>query len=142
MSDTEKLCAFCDPNETAWRTIHAGKLFISFVSNPRFREGQCLVVPRRHIVSVGELTPEEGAALMAELGRLSLLLDRGFGTGIMQKYQPQQAENGIKVSHLHCHVFPRFEHESGLFPVPEPNNFDGFETAPREEIAALARSLA
>ncbi len=63
---------------------------------------------------------------MLEIGRLSTLLDTGYGSGVMQKYQPLQAENGIKVSHLHFHVFPRFEDESGLFPTPLPNSFSGF----------------
>jgi len=78
---------------------------------------------------------------MAELGRLSAKLDNGFGTGIMQKYQPLQAENGIKVSHLHFHVFPRTEHEAGLFPVPEPNSFDGFTRPSEAEVTALTESL-
>ncbi len=79
---------------------------------------------------------------MAELGRLSLKLDNGFGAGMMQKFQPTQGENGIKVNHLHFHIFPRLEEESGLFPVPEPNDFqDGFSFAPDKTIGDLANKL-
>lgn len=98
-------------------------------------------MPNRHIVSAGELSPEEGAAIMGELGRLSLKLDDGFGTGIMQKYQPLQAENGIKVSHLHFHIFPRVEDEPGLFPVPQPNTFDGFTIPSDDEVLAIVDAL-
>ncbi len=116
-------------------------LFLTIVSDPSFRRGYCLVVPRRHVTTPGELTPDEAGTIMLELGRLSAALDEGYGTGIMQKYQPLQTENGIKVSHLHFHVFPRLEHESGLFPTPEPNDFSGFSPTPRSEIARLIELL-
>lgn len=74
---------------------------------------------------------------MGEIGRLSSLVDKGFGTGVMQKYQPTQAENGIKVNHLHFHVFPRVENETGLFPVPIPNDFSGFTPPSRQQIKEL-----
>lgn len=135
-------CAFCDEQEIGWRTIRKTDHARSFVSNPRFREGQVLVVPNRHIITPAELENDEAAEIMMEIGRLGVLLDNGYGTGTMQKYQPLQAENGIKVSHLHFHVFPRLENEAGLFPVPDPNTFDGFELAGREEITQLAESLA
>lgn len=134
-------CAFCDPEHLAWRTIRTGELCMSIVSGPWFRPGHCLVIPKRHIVKSSELEPSEAAEIMMELGRLSLRLDEGYGTGIMQKYQPKQAENGIKVNHLHFHVFPRHEVETGLFPVPEPNSFDGFYTPTEEEVVKLAESL-
>jgi diadenosine tetraphosphate (Ap4A) HIT family hydrolase len=134
-------CVFCDRESMQWRTIRSEHLFTSFVSRPWFRKGQILVVPNRHVVKPGELSPEEAMAIMVELGRLSLKLDTGFGTGIMQKYQPSQEENGIKVNHLHFHVFPRIEDEPGLFPVPEPNSFDGFSVPSEDEVMAVAEAL-
>jgi len=136
-----KDCPFCDEKEIGWRTIRQAEGSRSFVSNPRFREGQILVIPNRHLTTLAELDSTESTEIMREVGRLGLLLDKGFGTGVMQKYQPLQTENGIKVNHLHFHVFPRLEEEVGLFPVPEPNSFDGFELADRAEIAQLAESL-
>lgn len=134
-------CVFCALPSSGRQLIRTSELFTSFVSVPWFRPGQCLVIPNRHVEAPGDLTTEEGAAIMAELGRLSAKLDKGFGTGIIQKYQPLQAENGIKVSHLHFHVFPRVEHEAGLFPVPEPNSFDGFTKPSEAEVIALTESL-
>lgn len=134
-------CAFCNPDELSWRTINEDDLMVSFVSNPRFRKGQCLVIPKRHVEQVAELSVEEAGAIMLELGRLESKLDHGYGSGILQKFQPTQPENGIKVNHLHFHVFPRYEAEAGLYPVPEPNSFDGFTEAPRQEITELAESL-
>lgn len=136
-----EMCDFCDPDELDWRTIRQDEHMRSIVSNPNFREGQSLVIPNRHIFRVDELEDSESTSIIRELGRLGVLLDHGYGSGIMQKYQPLQAENGIIVSHLHFHIFPRFEDEVGLFPVPEPNNFDGFTRQKPEEILRIVEKL-
>jgi diadenosine tetraphosphate (Ap4A) HIT family hydrolase len=139
-----ELCPFCHRSELRWRTIRDDTLFASAVSEPWFRPGHCLVVPVRHITTVAGLNDSEMVAIMTELGRLSSLLDEGYGAGVMQKYQPGQVENGIKVSHLHWHVFPRQERdeqESVLFPVPRPNNFGGFLTPPEAEVLDWVQRL-
>lgn len=141
MSEVINDCAFCDTEALAWRTIRGEDLYFSIVSKPWFRSGQCLVIPRRHIETPTELNTDEGAGIMQELGRLSARLDKGFGTGIMQKYQPLQPEDGGKVSHTHFHVFPRQKQETSLFPVPDPNNFDGFYQPTDEEVKALVEDL-
>lgn len=139
--NTSPDCAWCDEKDLQWRTIRTTKLSRSFVSTPWFRDGQCLVVPIRHITSVHELTAEESADIMMELGRLGQLLDNGFGTGIMQKFMPLQGQNGIKMNHLHFHVFPRQEREDGLFPTPYPNDFSAFYQPDRSQVLKLVQLL-
>ncbi len=136
-----EVCAFCDHQSLEERTIANGRHILSIVSRPRFRPGHSLVIPRRHIETLAELNEQESLEMMKEIGRLSLLLDRGFGSGVMQKYQPRQLENGIKVNHLHVHVFPRYSEEDVLFPVPVPNSFEGFHQPTAEEIAHTQASL-
>lgn len=140
MINTES-CVFCDKQSLEWRTIRTEELFTSFVSRPWFRQGHSLVIPNRHVINPAELSPQESAAIMGEIGRLLVKLDKGFGTGMMQKHQPLQAENGIKVNHLHFHVFPRIKDEPDLFPVPSPNTFDGFIVPSEEEVIATAEAL-
>jgi len=134
-------CPFCDTQNLASRLIRANQWCISLVSSPWFRPHHCLVIPRRHITRVAELEGSEAQAIMIELGHLAQQLDVGFGSGIMQKYQPLQAENGIKVHHLHFHVFPRHGQESGLFPTPMPNSFAGFATPTDTEAQRLIAYL-
>lgn len=136
-----KECVFCEPSDMEKRVIRYRRYFFSVVSNPWFRAGHSLVIPERHITTIAELHPDESAAIMAEIGRLSLLLDDGHGTGLMQKYQPLQTQNGIKVNHLHFHVFPRQKDEEHLFPVPEPNSFKGFNTPSDADIEAYVQKL-
>jgi diadenosine tetraphosphate (Ap4A) HIT family hydrolase len=134
-------CDWCAENDLEWRTTKQTKYIRSFVSKPWFRDGHCLVIPMRHISEVGELSGEEAVEIMAELGRLGRLLDKGYGTGIMQKYMPLQKENGVKMNHLHFHVFPREEEEEGLFPTPYPNEFKSFYQPDKDEVNELIKSL-
>lgn len=131
-----KGCAFC-VKEFSARVLYENELISSFISRPWFRNEHCLVIPNRHITTIKDLTPHEGQDIMREIGRLSGLLDSGFGTGVMQKYQPLQTENGIKVNHLHFHVFPRLEKEPSLFPVPQPNDFTGFSLPTDKQIESI-----
>ena len=127
-------CDWCNKVDLEWRVIHDRKLCVSFVSKPWFRKGHCLVIPKKHAIQVSELTDQENQEVMDEIGALSNALDNGFGTGVIQKYMPLQSENGVKMDHLHFHVFPRFENEELLFPVPVPNSFAGFYFPTDEEI--------
>jgi len=137
----EQACNWCQNIDLEWRTLQKTSLLRSFVSKPWFRDGHCLVTPIRHISSVEELEVDEATAVMLELGRLTKLLDKGYGTGIMQKYMPLQAENGVKVDHLHFHVFPRQKEEQGLFPTPYPNSFNAFYQPDKQEVVELIQRL-
>jgi ATP adenylyltransferase len=134
-------CVFCEPSDLEERIIRRGRHCLSIVSNPWFRAGHSLVIPERHIATIAELRPDESVAIMAEIGRISLILDDGFGTGLMQKYQPLQSENGIKVNHLHFHIFPRQKDEENLFPAPEPNSFRGFSAPSSADIQEYVQKL-
>lgn len=83
------------------------------------------------------MNPDEMVAVFTEIGRLSLKLNLGFGKGLLQKDQPLQLENGIKMNHLHFHIAPRFETDVGLFPVPDPNSFESFVVPTDAEIAEV-----
>ena len=64
--------------------------------------GTCAVFFRRHAVELHDLTPEEGAAYMRDLQRLSRALAAATGA-VKLNYEI----HGNTVPHLHTHVFPR-----------------------------------
>ncbi|MBU5612939.1 HIT family protein [Geomonas azotofigens] len=70
--------------------------------------GHTLVVPKRHVASFFETTPEEQAALFYLVGRVrELLLERhapdGFNIGVNDGVAAGQT-----VPHLHVHLIPRY----------------------------------
>ena len=128
MSEKREKCAFCQPSEKLNDSIvNRGEGFISFFSNPRFRRNHLLVVPEYHYEAPHEMDARLLGRIAYEAASIANVIDFGYGTVITQKTQPLQAENGIKMDHVHFHVWPRTKQDekSGIV-IPAPKSFDDF----------------
>ena len=103
---TPKSCPFCarDPADIILANGYSMAIYDGFPVSP----GHCLIVPKRHIASLFEATPEERAALFDMLSEMrGLLLEEydpdGFNIGINDG-----ATAGQTVMHLHIHLIPRY----------------------------------
>jgi diadenosine tetraphosphate (Ap4A) HIT family hydrolase len=103
---TSASCPFChlDPSSVICSNRHAVAVWDGFPVTP----GHSLIIPKRHIVSFFEATPEEQAALFEILGeiRSRLIAERrpdGFNIGVNDG-----AAAGQTVMHLHIHLIPRY----------------------------------
>jgi len=103
---TSASCPFChlDPSSVICSNRHAVAVWDGFPVTP----GHSLIIPKRHIVSFFEATPEEQAALFEILGeiRSRLIAERrpdGFNFGVNDG-----AAAGQTVMHLHIHLIPRY----------------------------------
>ena len=108
-----RVCAFCQlPPE---RIASGNELGLIVRDAYPVSPGHTLIIPRRHIGSFFELTPDERNALLALLDEAQASLHR--------RYQPQGYNIGINdgpaagqtVPHLHIHLIPRY---SGDLPDP------------------------
>jgi len=71
--------------------------------------GHTLVIPRRHVASFFDLTPEEVAACMALVKREKKRIDEEFnpdGYNIGVNVGPAA---GQSVFHVHIHIIPRYK---------------------------------
>lgn len=99
-------CPFCnlDASRIVLANPHAQAISDGFPISP----GHTLIIPKRHVASFFELTPEEQKAmldLLAEMRQL-LLAERnpdGFNIGINDG-----AAAGQTIMHLHIHLIPRY----------------------------------
>jgi diadenosine tetraphosphate (Ap4A) HIT family hydrolase len=82
-------------HDAHWRVVHA---------NGTALPGWLVLVPRRHVTSVAELTDEEAAALGTWQVRMSRAL--GAVTGCTKTYVVQFAE-AEGFAHVHFHLVPR-----------------------------------
>lgn len=131
-------CAFCSPEQLQERVIRLGELVVSFLSKPAYRPGQTLVIPRRHVKSIEELTDPEIVAVMREVGRVGKILNLSYGWESHQKVAPQQVGNGIAMEHMHYHVVPKHESDE-VFAVPE--SLEAFYIPTDKEIAYYVHKL-
>jgi diadenosine tetraphosphate (Ap4A) HIT family hydrolase len=103
---TSASCPFChlDPSSV----LCSNRLAVAVSDGFPVTPGHSLIIPKRHIVSFFDATPEEQAALFEILGemRLRLLTERqpdGFNFGVNDG-----AAAGQTVMHLHLHLIPRY----------------------------------
>jgi superfamily II DNA or RNA helicase/diadenosine tetraphosphate (Ap4A) HIT family hydrolase len=110
---TAATCPFCPP--PAERVFHTGELSFGQWDAYPVSPGHALLVPRRHVATWWDATPEEQRDLLA-----ALVIAR---EEILRRYRPDGfnvgmnlgAAAGQTVFHLHVHVIPRYAGD-----VPDP----------------------
>jgi diadenosine tetraphosphate (Ap4A) HIT family hydrolase len=110
-------CPFCDPPPESRVVLHEDELVVAFFDSYPVSVGHALIVPRRHVSSFFDATPEEQRALAAAVPHVQRVLH--------EKMAPKPdaynvgwndgAAAGQTVMHLHLHVIPRYEGD-----VPDP----------------------
>jgi superfamily II DNA or RNA helicase/diadenosine tetraphosphate (Ap4A) HIT family hydrolase len=110
---TQALCPFCPP--ASEHVFHAGELVLGLWDAFPVSSGHALLVPRRHVATWWDATPDEQQELLAALAVAR--------AEILKRYQPDGfnigmnlgAAAGQTVFHLHVHVIPRYPGD-----VPDP----------------------
>ena len=99
-------CPFCTLDQSAiiLGNDQALAIYDKFPVTP----GHCLIIPKRHIVSLFEATREEHAAMFDLLDQMRRILlaehePDGFNIGVNDG-----AAAGQTVMHLHIHLIPRY----------------------------------
>ena len=114
------------------------------VSSVRFGEdapvrGYCCLVFRRHAVELHDLSPDEAAAYMRDIQRVSRALK-----SVMVAVKMNYEIHGNTIPHLHTHFFPRYvgdPFEGGPIdlrtvrgPVYAPGEFDALKQQLRDAL--------
>jgi len=105
-------CIFCRPNRSI---LAETKLSLAFPDNFPVSKGHTLVIPKRHVVSLWEMTTEEYTDAFA--------LVRQVMDVLQEQFQPQGFNVGVNcghaagqsVFHAHIHLIPRYTGD-----VPNP----------------------
>ena len=100
-------CVFCRivTGIDAAEVIHADEFAVAFLDTHPLFHGHTLVVPRRHVVTLAELSPAEVGPLFERVRVISEQLPRALGcqgTFVANNNVVSQS-----VPHLHVHVVPR-----------------------------------
>lgn len=104
--DPNNPCLFCtDPQGVSLDNELAYSARDSYPASP----GHSVVIPKRHVASFFELTPEEVAACMALINEEKKLIDAEFkpdGYNIGVNVGPAA---GQSILHVHIHIIPRYK---------------------------------
>jgi histidine triad (HIT) family protein len=102
-------CPFCDIVSQGRVLLRETSLVVVILSNPRLMPGHTLVIPKRHVERMVELTSEERVEMLNTAIEMEerLLAAGAPGCDIRQHYRPFLPRGAIKVNHVHIHVQPR-----------------------------------
>lgn len=108
-----KECPFCKIWESngshSFKALVVGEYCVSVLDQYPVSEGHCLIIPKRHVGSIDELSDVELKDLYTVLHQTKILLTEtylpdGFNIGINEGEAAGQT-----VPHLHIHLIPRYE---------------------------------
>lgn len=102
-------CPFCKLDSSRTAIIKTTSHSKVILSNPRLVRGHLLVIPKEHVVKLGDLNAEEQMDLVYTCIQFQekIITDFAPGCDIRQNYRPFQKQGAVKVDHLHIHLIPR-----------------------------------
>jgi histidine triad (HIT) family protein len=125
------VCVFCDAGPNAKDVVLADLPATTVVfSDPRLVPGHLLIIPKRHVISLVDLTTAERAEAFdtAIEFQQRIILRIAPGCDIRQHDRPFLGQSILKIDHVHLHLLPRWQndelylncqkHEVNLFTHP------------------------
>lgn len=136
-------CPFCNiVNNKSERMLRETTHTFTVLSNPRLMQGHLLVIPKKHIERLSELSKEERDELFNEVVNLQekVLTKIATGCDVSQHFRPFIPNSYLKVGHLHFHVRPR-ELDDDLFTKVQAFEKDVFEEIKIDEVEKYRKIL-
>lgn len=123
LGEKEEGCIFCnrikqDTDSVENLIVHRGALNVVILNKYPYNPGHAMVVPKRHLGDLEELTPEESGEFM-ELTRTTV-------RHMKSAYRPHSFNIGMNLGresgagipeHLHMHIVPRWIGDTNFMPV-------------------------
>lgn len=100
-------CVFCDPTILEAQSFYETKLSWALIPYKPVVEGHILILPKRHVERLEQVTQEEMADFKEVLEKVDPILRKlaqAGGSLILEKNGP---EAGQSVPHVHIHYLPR-----------------------------------
>ena len=135
-------CVFCEIDKDKTKIIKQGNYCYVCFSNPRLMPAHLLVISKRHVEKMSELNKEEREELINFVieDQDKIVNNIAEGCDIKQNYRPFQAQDGLKLDHLHIHLQPR-EFEDELYKRSQIFEKDIFKPLTQEEINKISKLL-
>ncbi len=111
-------CTFCAiaAGEMRALIVYEDEYAISFMDRLPMTDGHCLVIPRRHVTDVWELTDEDAAHVMQAARRVATLVQERLKPKGVNLLNNNGAAAGQTQFHFHMHVIPRYGGDRLLHP--------------------------
>ena len=112
---TDSNCIFCKiiAKEIPCNKIYEDDTFIAFLDIHPHALGHCVLIPKKHSIDIFDLPYEDQLQLIPSVQNVmnkikEVLKPSGFNVGWNNGESAGQV-----VPHLHVHIFPRYENDTG-----------------------------
>ena len=118
----EEGCVFCraaaEGRDGENLVVHRGRAVLALLNRYPYTSGHLLVVPRRHVAALEELTANEARELWETLLACKKALDALVGAqGYNVGFNLGKAAGAGIEEHLHLHLVPRWVGDTNFMPV-------------------------
>ncbi len=109
------LCAIIEGSEDVDRLVvyESEHIIVSLNLYP-YNPGHLLLIPRRHLMDIRQMSPEENRSMNELIGRCLDHLDRLYKPAGYNIGYNQGLAAGGSIEHLHLHIIPRYQNEIGI----------------------------
>ena len=127
-------CPFCEVAErrTPAHVVTEGAPSLVFLDLHPVADGHCLIIPRRHVPTLSDLLPEEGAEMFALATRVAGVIRRPLAPAV-NLHLSDGVEAEQDVPHIHLHVIPRHRDDQVSIHLPPSST----STSPEATVTAL-----
>ena len=135
----ELTCAFCEivAGRQLASVVYEDDLTMAFIDLRQFHPGHTLVIPKKHVPDVRNISPDTGAALMKTVEQVTAAVAAAFPNEGLSLWHSIGEAAFQEVFHLHIHIHPRFKGDNVLAVYPHPPATADQET--RDSYAKLIR---
>ena len=105
--DLNNPCIFCNPKKEEILAENSHALIIT--DNSPVSDGHCLIIPKRHVKTVFEITADEHLAFSELMQKAKEIIGKqGFNPDGYNIGSNNGVAAGQSVFHLHIHIIPRY----------------------------------
>lgn len=108
------ICVFCDPQTISCQMFYENGRAMALLPHKPVLGGHVLILPKRHVESLEELSPEEMGDIERIVHKIDPLMKRLYRSTGSLFLEKNGAVAGQSVPHVHFHYLPRSKAQSQL----------------------------
>ncbi|HER5910831.1 TPA: HIT family protein [Streptococcus pyogenes] len=109
-------CIFCSiiQGDIPSSKVYEDEQVLAFLDISQTTKGHTLVIPKKHVRNLLEMTAETASHLFARIPKIARAIQSATGATAMNIINNNEALAGQTVFHAHVHLVPRYNEEDGI----------------------------
>jgi histidine triad (HIT) family protein len=137
------MCIFCDIvcGKLPASVVYEDEDTLAFMDLHQAHPGHVLIIPKKHVETIDQLTPNLASALFPVVVLLSRAVKAAFKPDGLSVFQSNGQAAMQEIPHVHIHIIPRYYHDGimrfytkGAPTITERENLDKWAAQIRDQL--------